>query len=303
MLQSNTSPSHTQACNIFEPLHLTLVQNLGTLKLNGKYPQNRMNRSGQIKEQALVLKSIRHGETSRIITLFGRTLGKFAVIAKGVRRSKSSSSGSGLEPPAHVESIIYYKPGRSVQNIGLTSVIEGYKSLKTDLALTGYAAVILEQINRLFIDGEPNNDAFTATCAALDTLDSGNPRITLWKFQLTILRNIGFALDPFTCPVCAAPIAEISRRNSLLLEHGAICCSSCSNDSFSVNDGEERFTLSGESVSLLRRLSNGNGNALTRITPSINAHKELSRALELFLRFHHPNVGALPAMRMLEQLE
>ena len=163
--------------------------------------------------------------------------------------------------------------------------------------------MILEQVNRLFIDSEPNSEAFSATCDALNKLDSGNPRITLWKFQLTILRVIGFALDPFPCPVCDAPIAEISRHNSLLVEHGAICCSSCSADAMSMTDSDNRFMLSGESVSLLRRLSNGSGNSLSRLKPSSNANKELSRALELFLRFHHPNVGKLPAMRMLEQLE
>ncbi len=267
-----------------------------------------MNKAGQIKEEAVVLRSIRHSETSRIITLFGRTLGKFAVIAKGVRRSKSSSSGSGLEPPARVEALVYYKPSRSVQNLGATTVLDGYSGIKSDLALTGYAAVILEQVNRVYIDDEPNEDGYLIIADMLSRLDKnkGNPRITLWQFQLNMLRAIGFELDPFPCPVCGAKISDIGRHNLLLMDEGAICCQSCSpNNASSASEFREnnRFSLSGESVSLLRRMSNGHSSSLIRITPSQAARDELTRALEMFLRFHNPSIGKLPALRMLDQLE
>ena len=255
--------------------------------------------SAPAKEEALVIRSIRHGESSRIATLFGRARGKFAVIAKGARRSKTSAGVGNIEPGHRVEAIVYFKPSRSVQNLGQVTLIDAYPRVKEDLCLTSFAAVVLELLNRAFIDGESNPEAYDAATEALEALDLGplHPRIVLWRFQLKVIKAVGFSLDPNPCPVCGREPAATGHRNLLLLEAGAICCQDCQPTE------EPSLQLSGESVSLLRRIERNSDPGLGRLKPSRAASRELTYILERFLRYHNPALGQMPALEMLETLD
>lgn len=226
-------------------------------------------------------------------------MGKFAVIAKGARRGKGAAAGSAIEPPALLEAIVHVKPGRSVQILGQVSVIQGYASLKKDMISSGYAAVVLESINRAFLDDEGNTAAFEAALEALSDLDSGDTdrRIILWTYQIALIRAVGFGIDAFTCPVCGLGEARLGNRNQLWLDRGAICCTGCR------PEGGSSRSISGESVRILRHLTGANGHLLTRIKPSKSARTELTSALSEFLKFHHPGMGRLPALEMLSQIE
>ena len=66
-----------------------------------------------VHSDAIVLRSIDYGETSRIVTLFTRERGKIGVMAKGARANRSRF-GSTLEPLSHINVVLYYKPGRDL---------------------------------------------------------------------------------------------------------------------------------------------------------------------------------------------
>jgi len=254
---------------------------------------------GSTKEEALVLRSIRHGETSRIVTLFGRSIGKFAVIAKGTRKGRGSVAGSAIEPPALVEALVYFKPSRSIQILGQVSLLQGYSNLKGDLASVGYAAVVHEHLNRCFTEGDASPDAYDSAKAALLSLDvpMEDRRLILWRFQMNLARAIGFALYPSICPVCERQPALTGIRNLLWLERGAICCEGCR------PEAGTSIPISGESVSILRRLVENENRPLLNLKPSRQAQIELTQILVNFLRFHHTEIGNLPALEMLNRFE
>lgn len=268
-------------------------------------------RAGPVKEEAIVLRSIRHGESSRIVTLFGRSRGRFAVIAKGARKGKAGSIGGNIEPPNLIEALVYFKASRSVQIIGQVTVLQRYPRIKEDLALTGYAAVILELVGKTLTDSEPNELTFNAVLNALQRFenDKGNRRVNLWLFQIDLIKAAGFELDPFPCKVCGSKIASIGYRNQFLLESGSVCCSTCFASSENqyqeenVSPSRHIVMLSGESASLLRRISENKQNSLSRLKPSSTAKTELTRVLTQYLRFHLPSGGSMPAMEMLDKLE
>ncbi|MDP8238133.1 MAG: DNA repair protein RecO [Candidatus Hatepunaea meridiana] len=258
-----------------------------------------MGNNGPVKDEALVIRSIRHGETSRIVTLFTGNYGKIAVIAKGARRSKSGGAGGSLETANLIEAMIYIKATRSVQTLGQVSVINTYNHIRQDLVLSGYSTAMLELINLAFIDAEPNREAFDSAVSFLDQLEhkDGNYRLVLWKFQLTLLKAIGFALDPYACSVCGNAKANISIRNRFQLETGAVCCTNCQ------PQGSSNVSISGESVRILRQLTDCEDRTLSRLKPSRNALREISDLLERYLRHHYPNINKMPAMRMLDRFE
>ncbi|MCF7809814.1 DNA repair protein RecO [bacterium] len=257
-----------------------------------------MSGTGQIKDEAIVIRSIRHGETSRIATLFTMKNGKITVIAKGARRAKSSAVGGNIETLNHIEAIIYFKPSRSVQTLGNVTLIKHFPHIKSNLTLTGYATAIAEMLNHSFTEGEVDPDVFNAAVNTLtrfeeETIDS---RIILWVFQLSLLRSIGFAIDPVICPICMKP-STLGLYNSLLLDAGAICCRDCQPDS------DSNINISGESVSILRQLTNGNHNTITRLKVSNKARVEITKTLERYMRHHNPSVSKMPALKMLDRFE
>lgn len=255
--------------------------------------------SGPVKDEALVIRTIRHGESSRIVTLFTRSRGKVAVIAKGARRGKSGATGGSLEIPNLVEAMIYFKASRSVQTLGQVSVLNTFSGIKQDIVLTGYASAVMELLSLSFTDGEPNEIALEAALLTLDNLERkiGDTRINLWLFQVRLLQAAGFGLTPFSCPVCKRDEAVIGVRNRFLLDAGAVCCPECCPQSGT------SIALSGESVRLLRQLTREDSQALSRLKPSRSARREISDALERYYQFHHPGIKKTPALKMLDKFE
>jgi DNA repair protein RecO (recombination protein O) len=251
------------------------------------------------KDEALVLRSLRHGETSRIVTLFTRRFGRLAMMAKGARRGKSGASGGAFETPALIEATMYIKATRSVQNLGQVSILNAYPNIKRDLILKGYASALLELICLCFTDEEANGEAFNAALETLQNFENGlgEPRVNLWRFQIKTLQTTGFAIDPVACPVCSLGPSEIGLKNLFWLQAGAVCCCDCRPPS------GDFIPLSGESVRLLRSLVENINQVHQRLKPSAMARREISGVLERYMKFHIPNTGKTPAFRMLDRFE
>ncbi len=255
--------------------------------------------SGLTKELCLVTKSIRHGETSRITTLFSRQTGKLAVIAKGARKGKKNQTSGNLEPPSLIEAQIYFKPTRSVQILGQTNLLIGYRKIKSDLTLTTYAASILQLVNQIVLDNEPNSELFDIVMKSIENLEkeSLDPRLNLWQFIHKMIGALGYEIDLWSCPVCGKSIAEINIMNHLGYESGAIACANCKMDL------RNSSGLSGESVQILRQLDRGDEKSLMNLKFSKNAKNEITLALLAYLRFHHPFYGKLSAIELLDLFE
>ena len=85
-----------------------------------------------IRTDAIVLRGLDYGETSRIVTLFTRERGKMSVMAKGARKTKSKF-GSTLQPMSHVEVVFYYKPTRTLQILSESSHVRAFHDLQRSL--------------------------------------------------------------------------------------------------------------------------------------------------------------------------
>ncbi len=255
------------------------------------------DRSGSSKEQALVLKTIRHGETSRIATLFAPKLGKIAVLAKGARSGKSGAVGGALDAPSVIEAVVHIKSSRSVQLLGQTSVVESFANVKADVAKMAYSAVICELILKGFTDDEANPNAYDAALSTLNDLNQGflPDKYILLGFLLSMADSLGFAVDPFTCPLCGISPAKTGVVNKFLLEAGAICCADCDCPDIEIHK------VSGAAVGFLRLLKRG-GVSLERVRMTKSAQNELISLLFRHLRFHHPSFNHLPSFNLLGQL-
>lgn len=147
-----------------------------------------------IRTEAVVLRSVKYGETSQIVTLFTRRLGTIAVMARGARAAKSKF-GSTLRPMSHVQVVFYHKPSREVHTLSECTHLTLFKRLYADIGRMAVGIRIVETVGTLFPRPETDESVFGATLDVLHELEESEqnwPNL-LPYFQLRLCASLGFA--------------------------------------------------------------------------------------------------------------
>jgi len=180
-----------------------------------------------VEDEALVLRSIRHGETSRIATLLARRYGKVHVIAKGARDIRSPF-GSALEPPALVQMVFYLKKQRSLQFLRAAATERSFPALLASPRAYHVACAGLEFIDRVVTDEDPVPEVFAALLRFLEGCERrpDHPRaeLRLRAFQLHTVSLLGYAPQIDRCAACgqaADPPAGFG------VAEGGVLCRAC----------------------------------------------------------------------------
>lgn len=147
-----------------------------------------------VRTEAIVLRSIKYGETSRIVTLFTREKGKLAVMAKGARLTKSKF-GSTLQPTAYTQVVFYYRPTRELQTLSESSYVEPFLNIHENLEKLSIGLRIVELTGALMQVEDAQPQVFNLTVEALRRLNAAQARATnvLPYFQLHLTAALGFA--------------------------------------------------------------------------------------------------------------
>jgi DNA repair protein RecO (recombination protein O) len=149
---------------------------------------------GIIRTDAVVLRTLDYGETSRIATLFTHEVGKLSVMARGARAAKSRF-GSMLEPLAYIQAIIYIKPSRDLQSLTDASHVRTFSVVRESLSGIRAGLGFLELTNAFMQEGEPNADAFSLLVNALTHLNEREtPHLQLSLFfKLRLASLLGYS--------------------------------------------------------------------------------------------------------------
>jgi len=147
-----------------------------------------------VRSQAVVLRSLDYGETSQIVTLLTGEKGKLGVMAKGARRTKSQF-GATLQPMAYTQVVFYYKPTRELQILSESSHVETFHQLRRNLKSITVGLRIVELVDALLEEEDPQPEIFALTVQALRRLNRTDARAAnLWPFvQLRMARLLGIA--------------------------------------------------------------------------------------------------------------
>jgi len=181
----------------------------------------------QGRTEALVLRGVDFSETSRVVTFFSPERGRFACMAKGVRRAKSPLRGI-LDTFNRVELMYYWKDSRSVQSMGEASLLASYPGIKSDLAKSTYGGFVLELIDHLAHDNEPSDALFAETVRGLEDLDETtcDVRTACCRQVLRLLRAGGFGATTEHCSDCGKAISA----PSWFSYGGGAVCDRCGGD-------------------------------------------------------------------------
>lgn len=147
-----------------------------------------------LRTEAIVLRSIRYGESSRIATLFTRARGRLSVIAKGARRTRSRF-GSALLPMSYIEAVVYTKTGRSLQTLSEASHLLRFPSLSKDLRKISIGMRVMELVGAVLQEEESSPGLFNLTLQTLQQLSTATRRFEnlLPFFELKLAVELGFA--------------------------------------------------------------------------------------------------------------
>jgi len=182
-------------------------------------------RSRLYRDDAIVLRCQKLGESDRIVTLFTRRHGRVRAVAKGVRRT-TSKIGARLEPFGHVD--VQLAEGRS--SLHTVSQVEGInlygKRFVDDYPRYTSASAIVETAERLTAnEHEPALRLYLLTLGALRVLASGehSPSLVLDSYLLRAMATAGWAPALAACAVCGTP----GSFRAFSVPAGGVVCPDC----------------------------------------------------------------------------
>jgi len=153
-----------------------------------------------ITDEAVILRAIKHGDTSKIITLYSKNNGKINCIVKGARNIKSRVLGV-IEPFNHITIVFYNKQNRELQMLSKAETIKNYGAIKTDLDKLTVSYRILEMLNKSVYDKEHSHELFDLllkTFAYIDELTEEDKFVCYLYFQIHLCRVLGISPIDFT---------------------------------------------------------------------------------------------------------
>lgn len=178
-----------------------------------------------VKSKALILRSIRWQESSKIVNIYSSKWGRLGLIAKGALRPRSSFAGN-LETLNYVECIISKKEGRDLQILTGINVINSFNQMRLDLNQLPYALALLEVLDQVLEGHTADSVFFDFTIHIIESIqNSSRPATVFWYFLLKLASFLGFRPQLQRCHICSKEKQESSVHFNL--HQGTIYCADC----------------------------------------------------------------------------
>ncbi len=136
------------------------------------------------KTKGIVLRSIKYGETSLVVTIFTELFGIQTYMVNGVRTSKKSSSKANhFQPTAILDLIVYHNENKQMQRIKEFSWGILYNDLLSDVIKNSIASFMAELIQKCLKQPEANPDLYNFCEESFIQLDKSD-KIVAANFAL-----------------------------------------------------------------------------------------------------------------------
>ena len=175
------------------------------------------------KATALVLRTTDYSETSKIATLWTREFGKVRVLAKGGRRLKSRFE-SALDLLTLCSIVLLRKSSGGLDLLTEAQVVKRFSQLRTNLQALYAGYYIAELLADWTEEYDPHPILFDEALATLESLGQ-NPGLRLARFELVLLRELGYSPS---LEVCAACQTAVNGQNlAFSAAAGGVLCRAC----------------------------------------------------------------------------
>jgi DNA repair protein RecO (recombination protein O) len=176
------------------------------------------------RDQGVVLRTIKLGEADRIVTFLTRGHGKVRAVAKGIRRP-GSRFGARLEPMSNVLLQLYR--GRELDIVTQVETIDANRSLREHYGCITHATSMLEAVDQVALEREPNPALYRMLSNALLTLAAEPSPIVSTAFFWKLLSLEGFHPMLDACARCGTSAEEGRDFAAFDLDDGGVLCVEC----------------------------------------------------------------------------
>lgn len=176
-----------------------------------------------VRVEAVVLRQSDWGEADRLVHLFTRERGKLRAIAKGVRRMHSRKAGH-LQPFTRVALLL--ARGRDLWIVTQAETVDAYLELRDDLLRTGYAAYVVELLDRFTYEEGANPALYRLLVESLQRVASEPDAFPAVRYyELRLLDVLGYRPRLFECTACQKTIKPQDQFFSA--GEGGVLCPKC----------------------------------------------------------------------------
>ena len=244
-----------------------------------------------VRTEAVVLRHKDWGEADRILWLYTRKMGKVRAIAKGVRKIRSRKAGH-LEPFTRVNLML--ARGRDLLIVTQAETLEAYSNLREDLIHVGYAAYVVELLDRFTYDEDDHLQLYRLLNETLSRINSiENPTLPVRYYEIHLLNLLGYRPQLFNCVHCESDIQPEDQYFSI--SQGGVLCPKCG-PKFA-----DASQISLETLKYLRHFQRSSFSEIEQIhlTPQLNRNLE-TLMQQYFTYFLERNLNTPTFIRRVE---
>lgn len=151
------------------------------------------------KTKGIILRTVRYGETSLVVTMFTELFGVQSYMVNGIRTNKKAGAKAAMyQPGAILDMQVYHSEQRSMHRIKEAEWAYLYKNILSDVIKNSIALYMMELLYKILKQPEQNADLFYFCEDALIQLDDAPPHIAAnfsLYFALHLASFFGFRIN------------------------------------------------------------------------------------------------------------
>ncbi|MEX2115698.1 MAG: DNA repair protein RecO [Bacteroidota bacterium] len=262
-----------------------------------------------VKTDAVVLKSMRYRDTSKIVTFYTRAYGKVAGIAKGARETRSKF-GASLEPMTEVSLVLYKKEQRDLQLISQCDIIRPFKLVHSVMEKMSGAMAVVELLHQLTHSEEENPALYNLLVETLEAVEGAprNIRNVVHGFELRFASLFGFTPVFDRCSHCGTVLGGPGGHPvvQLRIDRGAVRCGNCLEMPSGVGARGEKSALSAiisaPTAQILHRFLTARLDTLSGVEYHESVWNEVDETLRSYLQYHFEGLRPLKSASVFRQI-
>jgi len=241
------------------------------------------------KTKAIIVKTIKYGETSIVASMLTSKFGLQSYLIPGVRKQQKGEKSIMFQPGALLDLVVYHQELKNLQRIKEAHWAHIYENILSDVVKHSIASFMMELLQKTIHEPEVNNDLFDFCEDCLIFLDKADAKSTAnfpLFFSLQLPQFFGFKLS--------LPDIDID-INSLHLD--------LKEGFFLAEKPEHLLVLSGEAAVVTADLLRvQHPSELDQFLLSQDQRRFLLQHFMKYYQLHVPEFGALKTLAVMQEI-
>jgi len=160
------------------------------------------DRERSIKTKGIIFRKTPFKESSLILEVFSKDLGKISVMAKGIKREKNKSSGL-IETLNELEFLLHKSPASEWYILKSQTLVKAYL-FETDFRTNVVKQAAVEILRQLIISENDAENYYELLITYFDFIEKikKNKIAIFWRFLLRIFKESGIDMNIQSCVLC-----------------------------------------------------------------------------------------------------